>query len=286
MKGLCDEVPNDLAGQFLCYKELKKQLKGLMPRPQEEGEKETQGEPGEEEVPTIEPPSFNPSHEGEGKENEEGDKKEESTNLGQVARKAKVELTPEEKTFVAKLNLEIVKFNDYFIKREEELVIRVKDLEDLMEKVKDNTTKIPLRNAFVELHGEMVLLLHWCELNYIAVVKILKKHDKKTGLLLRSPYLASVVQQPFYSTMILKKLVRQVELILTAAYSSMGTSPEVLPQLVDDSDEEMASGLLKQTKVAISMWHALQKAKRKPEGEKAVEDKNEKGEHPTKKLKM
>ena len=49
----------------------------------------------------------------------------------------------------------------------------------------------------------MVLLLHWSLLNYAAVVKILKKHDKRTGLLLRAPYLANVLQQPFSSTRIM-----------------------------------------------------------------------------------
>ena len=43
--------------------------------------------------------------------------------------------------------------------------------------------------------GEMVLLLHWSLLTYAAVVKILKKHDKRSGLLLRAPYLANVLQQ-------------------------------------------------------------------------------------------
>ena len=37
-----------------------------------------------------------------------------------------------------------------------------------------------------DLHGEMVLLIHWSMLNYAAVCKILKKHDKRTGMLLRS----------------------------------------------------------------------------------------------------
>ena len=37
-----------------------------------------------------------------------------------------------------------------------------------------------------DLHGEMVLLIHWSMLNYAAVCKILKKHDKRTGLFLRA----------------------------------------------------------------------------------------------------
>ena len=41
----------------------------------------------------------------------------------------------------------------------------------------------------------MVLLLHWSSLNYVGITKILKKHDKCTGLLLRSPYLRNVLRQ-------------------------------------------------------------------------------------------
>jgi len=37
--------------------------------------------------------------------------------------------------------------------------------------------------------------MHWSLLNYAAVAKILKKHDKRTGLLLRAPYLTNVLQQ-------------------------------------------------------------------------------------------
>lgn len=57
----------------------------------------------------------------------------------------------------------------------------------------------------------MVLLLHWSLLNYNAVVKILKKHDKRTGLLLRAPFLANVLQQPFYSTANIDRLVKKAE---------------------------------------------------------------------------
>lgn len=52
-----------------------------------------------------------------------------------------------------------------------------------------------VKSRLVQFHGEMVLLLHWSLLNYAAVVKILKKHDKRTRVLLRAPYLANVLQQ-------------------------------------------------------------------------------------------
>lgn len=65
--------------------------------------------------------------------------------------------------------------------------------------------------ALVQFHGELVLLLHWSLLNYAAVVKILKKHDKRTGVLLRAPYLANVLQQPFSSTTIMSRLAKRAE---------------------------------------------------------------------------
>lgn len=45
----------------------------------------------------------------------------------------------------------------------------------------------------------------------MALVKILKKHDKRSSLSLRSPYLVSVLQQPFYSTEVLSQLIVKVE---------------------------------------------------------------------------
>jgi hypothetical protein len=38
-----------------------------------------------------------------------------------------------------------------------------------------------LRAALVDVHGQLVLLLHWSLLNCAALLKILKKHDKLCG---------------------------------------------------------------------------------------------------------
>ncbi|GLI68571.1 hypothetical protein VaNZ11_013037 [Volvox africanus] len=73
-----------------------------------------------------------------------------------------------------------------------------------------------VKSRLVQFHGEMVLLLHWSLLNYAAVVKILKKHDKRTGVLLRAPYLANVLQQPFSSTTILSRLAKRAEELIVA----------------------------------------------------------------------
>jgi hypothetical protein len=43
------------------------------------------------------------------------------------------------------------------------------------------------------------------------LVKILKKHDKRTGAVLRLPFIQSVLLQPFFTTELLSKLVRECE---------------------------------------------------------------------------
>ena len=80
--------------------------------------------------------------------------------------------------------------------------------------------------ALADFHGELVLMEHWVSLNYTALVKILKKHDKRSNLSLRSPFLVSVLQQPFYSTEVLTQLITKTESRfrkLNALIASRGT---------------------------------------------------------------
>lgn len=237
LKDQISEVPQDLKAKFLSYKELKRQLKGF--QDQVPGETAVTVAVAEEDASAATAvvttpqekeatrPTTEDGAEGDKAETCEGEKVNKGTSNGK--------LTPEELSFVSKLNLEIIKFNDYFIKREEELIIRVKDLGDRLKVSSSEAEGISLRNESVHVHGELVLLLHWCELNYIGLVKILKKHDKKTGLLLRSPYLANVVQQPFCSTTFLKRLVKQVEDIIFAI------SPEARQNNEEELDHKPAS---------------------------------------------
>lgn len=44
-------------------------------------------------------------------------------------------------------------------------------------------------------HGVQVLLENYSNLNYTGLVKILKKYDKRTGLLLRHPFINTVLSQ-------------------------------------------------------------------------------------------
>ena len=45
------------------------------------------------------------------------------------------------------------------------------------------------------LCNPQVLLENYSNLNYTGLIKILKKHDKRTGLLLRHPFITTVLRQ-------------------------------------------------------------------------------------------
>ncbi len=52
----------------------------------------------------------------------------------------------------------------------------------------------------VDFHGETLLLMHWSILAYTAIVKLLKKHHKHTGLLVQAPQLRDALSQPSWSS--------------------------------------------------------------------------------------
>ena len=102
--------------------------------------------------------------------------------------------------FVMTLNEDVQQFNELFIEKEEESVIRLRSLEDAAEGAQHSmeaTGKVFKR--YVDFHGEMLLLVHWSILAYTGLVKILKKHHKRTGLLVRAPHLDNLLSQPFCS---------------------------------------------------------------------------------------
>ncbi|CAL5042044.1 unnamed protein product [Urochloa decumbens] len=126
-------------------------------------------------------------------------------------------MTPEEADFMRLLEAELDKFNSFFVEKEEEYIIRQKELQDRVARVAGQESKEELmrvRKEIVDLHGEMVLLENYSALNYTGLVKILKKYDKRTGALIRLPFIQKVLQQPFFTTDLLYKLVKQCETML------------------------------------------------------------------------
>ncbi|KAI8022312.1 SPX domain-containing protein 3 [Camellia lanceoleosa] len=137
-----------------------------------------------------------------------------------------------EAEFMYLLNNEIEKFNSFFMEQEEDFVIRHKELQQRIERVteiwgpngsqpsemdyKEELGKS--RKEIVNFHGEMVLLMNYSNINYTGLAKILKKYDKRTGGLLRSPFIQNVLQQPFYTTDLISKLVKECESNIDAMF--------------------------------------------------------------------
>lgn len=135
-------------------------------------------------------------------------------------------LTPElEEWFIGVLNEELEKFNDFYVNKEEDFIIRFQALKERIEQVRARGSAnslftsetefseemMEIRKDFVSIHGEMVLLKNYSSLNFAGLIKILKKYDKRTGKLLSLPFTQLAVHQPFFTTEPLTRLVRECE---------------------------------------------------------------------------
>ncbi|KAL3532332.1 hypothetical protein ACH5RR_005853 [Cinchona calisaya] len=202
-KSLSNQIEETLPewrDKFLSYKELKKRLKLIEPK---KNSSSSSSSPPEEEVARAsKKPRF--------------DKASAAVDGGVENKTAAVaEMTEAEVNFVKLLEDELEKFNTFFVEKEEEYIIRLKELQDRVAKAKDISDEmIKIRKEIVDFHGEMVLLENYSALNYTGVVKILKKYDKRTGALLRLPFIQKVLQQPFFTTDLLYKLVKECERML------------------------------------------------------------------------
>ncbi|KAG4918846.1 hypothetical protein JHK85_057127 [Glycine max] len=156
--------------------------------------------------------------------------------------------------FLNLLQLEIAKFNNFFVDKEEEYVIKLKEFQDrVVEAVDSNVDLMSLGREIVDFHGEMVLLENYSALNYtgmLCLVKIIKKHDKKTGALLRSPFIQSVVNQPFYEIDVLNKLVKECEVILSILFTN-GPSSSISQDFMQNGFGSMSGNENKETVMQV-----------------------------------
>eukprot|EP00252_Welwitschia_mirabilis_P000102 TRINITY_DN1006_c0_g1_i1.p1 TRINITY_DN1006_c0_g1~~TRINITY_DN1006_c0_g1_i1.p1 ORF type:complete len:397 (-),score=98.64 TRINITY_DN1006_c0_g1_i1:264-1454(-) len=140
----------------------------------------------------------------------------------------------EEEEFINLINEELEKFNNFFLEKEEEYVISLQELKERIERLKEtskqngcstsknefNEETVKIRRDIVAIHGEMILLENYSALNFTGLVKILKKYDKRTGALLRLPFIQNVLKQPFFTTELLSKLVHECEANLQSIFPS------------------------------------------------------------------
>lgn len=203
-KSLSNQIEETLPewqDKFLSYKELKKKLKLLEPRG------------GVENRPNKRSRSSDPN----------------STDT---------DPTKEELDFIRLLEEELDKFNSFFVEKEEEYIIRLKELKDQVAKANNsNEEMINIKRDIVDFHGEMVLLMNYSALNYTGLAKILKKYDKRTGALIRLPFIQKVLQEPFFTTDLLNTFVKECEAMLDRLFPSNKNR-----NLEEDKSEPTTSG--------------------------------------------
>ncbi|KAF7830290.1 SPX domain-containing protein 2-like [Senna tora] len=146
------------------------------------------------------------------------------------------------------LEVEIDKFNFFFTEKEEEYVIKWKELQDRVSRAKDlNEELVTVGREIVDFHGEMVLLENYSALNYTGLVKIIKKYDKRTGALVRLPFIQEVLNQPFFKIDVLNKLVKECEATLGNIFPKRGAPAQSLSVTEEDGCGSMSGNENKET---------------------------------------
>lgn len=176
-----------------------------------------------------------------------------------------LEYGKDEAEFVYLLNNEIEKFNGFFMEQEEDFVIRHKELQLKIQRViktwgpsgtqpSDKNLKREMENIredIVNFHGEMVLLINYSNINYTGLAKILKKYDKRTGGLLRSPFIQKILQQPFFTTEMISKLVKECEFIIDELFPVSEVERIVRRDLERETIRVSGEGIFRNTVAAL-----------------------------------
>ena len=125
---------------------------------------------------------------------------------------APILLDPElEAEFLRVITADVMELNDRYIEKEEDNVIKFEQLEDEAQAATSHDAQVAAYTSFVNLHGELLMLFHWSVLAYTGLVKILKKHRKRTGAPLHAPHLENLLSQPFCSVEVTCEMVRKAE---------------------------------------------------------------------------
>nr|GEW31605.1 hypothetical protein [Tanacetum cinerariifolium] len=123
------------------------------------------------------------------------------------------------------------KFNDFVLEKQEWYIIRIKfqsvrpeipGTEPRTEPEPRHATWSGSRFLGHPLFGSQFFRFRFgsmCALNYTGLVKILKKHDKLSGALIRVPFIQQVLNEPFYTTDVLSNLVKKCETMLDQLFS-------------------------------------------------------------------
>lgn len=129
----------------------------------------------------------------------------------QHAAGAASQLAEAEAEFLRAITTDVERLNERYMEREEMNVIQLGELELQAASARTPDEVDAAYAAWVDFHGELLQVLNWSILAYTGLVKILKKHRKRTGLLLTAPHLQGLLSQPFCSVEVTSDMVRRAE---------------------------------------------------------------------------
>lgn len=114
------------------------------------------------------------------------------------------------------LQQEVDKVNDFFLEKQEDFVIEHQQLSSQVTDIvaSESVTRsevVQLRQQLIDFHAQLVILENYSTVNYTGFRKILKKHDKKTGLNVRSLALNKVSATPFFFSDTTRRLLVSTE---------------------------------------------------------------------------
>lgn len=188
-----------------------------------------------------------------------------------------------EARFIAAITSDVMDLNEKYIEKEEDFIIAWGNIEEKMSACSTKEDKIALYSDLVDFHGNLVMLLHWSMLAYTGLVKILKKHYKRTGLTVNAPHLKDLLRQPFCSVGMACNILSKAEEVALSISKDLGMDP-VLPTnvsslilankkgMVDLASEDVEEDLypietasaIERAKTALQTWNVLQKTAATP----------------------
>ena len=83
-------------------------------------------------------------------------------------------------------------------------------------------------------------------------MKIIKKYDKRTGALLRLPFIQDVLNQPFFKIDVLNKIVKECEVMLSILFPKNGPPGSSLPINEDYEEDGCGSMTANESKASLA----------------------------------
>lgn len=169
----------------------------------------------------------------------------------------------EERSFVEGLHGVIGELNEAFLEREEELVMRLEELETESRDLRDPDAFQGVITKLADFHGEALLFMSWSMLAYTAAVKILKKHEKKSGHRVPGLEREDLNSLPICSTEIASSVIERAEAainLLQGKFCSVLTTnahgPEHQSEASRVSDAAVPE-MWKRARAALEAWQQL-----------------------------